>query len=364
MNAYPITRRALSRRGITLVELMVAMLCVAILVAISLGALNSAAETARERRTQALIKKLDQALMARWDSYRTRRIPVVVPTGPGSGPKTAAVARLLALRELMRYEMPEWDDVDVNLATPPAYLSAYPSLLRAYKRRYDAAKARPGVTHAMLESYKAAECLYMIVTMGDEGDFSSIDHFREKDIGDADGDSLPEFHDGWGRPILFIRWAPGVISDLQRAIAQGPDGAWGVKNVDDDGANGQDDIGEAGWPGSDDTRLVSPVDPNITPTARDQENNHDPFDPLRVDMPSPSNSSRRVFRLFPFIYSAGPDGVEDIVPPAITRTSINDPYLSLASGVFAGAPYDFDVPQDGLNSYDNITNHQVAQWVR
>ncbi len=40
----------------------------------------------------------------------------------------------------------------------------------------------------------------------------------------------------------------------------GNDGAWGVAGVDDDNANGSDDINEMGWPGSDDLALA-PGDP-------------------------------------------------------------------------------------------------------
>jgi hypothetical protein len=36
----------------------------------------------------------------------------------------------------------------------------------------------------------------------------------------------------------------------------GPDGAWGILGIDDDGVNGIDDPGERGWPGSDDGDFV------------------------------------------------------------------------------------------------------------
>jgi len=49
------------------------------------------------------------------------------------------------------------------------------------------------------------------------------------------------------------------------SVFPGPDLAWGVAGMDDDGANGMDDIGEAGWGGSDDftgTNLLSALLPN------------------------------------------------------------------------------------------------------
>ena len=41
------------------------------------------------------------------------------------------------------------------------------------------------------------------------------EQFNESEIGDVDEDGCPEFIDGWGRPIMFLRWAPGFRSDLQ-----------------------------------------------------------------------------------------------------------------------------------------------------
>jgi hypothetical protein len=48
---------------------------------------------------------------------------------------------------------------------------------------------------------------------------------------------------------------PDEVIDLVGAWDKGPDAKWGVALVDDDGINGVDDVGEAGWPGSDDFEI-------------------------------------------------------------------------------------------------------------
>jgi len=72
--------------------------------------------------------------------------------------------------------------------------------------------------------------------------------FRSDEIGDIDSDGAPEFWDGWGRPIGFIRWPAGFTSIVQ---------------------------------------------------SHDTTTNPDPMDPMRT--------SAGDYGLTPLIYSAGPD---------------------------------------------------------
>jgi hypothetical protein len=51
-----------------------------------------------------------------------------------------------------------------------------------------------------------AEMLFMIVTMGNPED---RELFIDQEIGDTDNDGWMEFLDGWGKPIYFLRFAPG-----------------------------------------------------------------------------------------------------------------------------------------------------------
>jgi prepilin-type N-terminal cleavage/methylation domain-containing protein len=116
------------RGGFTLVELLVVMAIIAILASLFLGGMMVAEENARVQKTKATIAKINNIVMARWDTYRTRRVPITVGTTPpfvnyfsntfvsGSNPIPAqtviAAQRLDALRELMRLELPDhWSDV-------------------------------------------------------------------------------------------------------------------------------------------------------------------------------------------------------------------------------------------------------------
>jgi prepilin-type N-terminal cleavage/methylation domain-containing protein len=276
-------------RGFTLVELLVTISIIALLAGLTLGALQAARQTAREARTKALIAKLNQVIMQRYDSYLTRRVPI---STRGLAPNEAARRRLDALRDLMRMEMPErWSDVYTSTpgGTPHQYSWGSiprPALSQMYLAKYT--QNQPSA------EFGPAECLYMIVALGSP---EAMENFNESEIGDADGDGWPEFHDGWGRPIMFLRWAPGFtgLSEIQ--------------------------------------------------TGKD----HDPFDTRQLESDA--------YHLIPLIYSGGPDKEYDI---EVSKNYVyqGDPYAKTASPP-PGTPVDED--GDGLNHFDNIHNHYMSQ---
>ena len=55
----------------------------------------------------------------------------------------------------------------------------------------------------------------MILTtnMGDETTGGGI--FNDRDFADTDEDGMSELIDGWGNPITFLRWAPAFRSEMQ-----------------------------------------------------------------------------------------------------------------------------------------------------
>ena len=279
--------------GFTLVELLVTITIIGLLAGITLGAIQAARQTAREANTKALIAKLNHVIMERYDSYQTRRVPIRTR---GLPPTQAAQMRLDALRDLMRMEMPErWNDISrgpVNFTWPgPVQSIPAPPLLSVYRARYQP----PGAAEPLATAeFGPAECLYMIISMGSP---DAMENFSQSDIGDADGDGFPEFHDGWGRPIMFLRWAPGFtgFSEIQ---------------------TGED---------------------------------HDAFDTRQVDPGA--------IDLIPLIYSGGRDKQYDL-DPSEDYAFEGDPMATNASPP-PGMPVDED--GDGLNHHDNIHNHSMTQ---
>ena len=363
------------RRAFTLVELLVTMAIVALLVGISLGALRMAANTSREKNTLSAIRKLDAAVQGRMEEYRTRRLRIDVQAvavsrgwiSAGQQPTylQSARIRLDGMRELQRLELPHrYEDVTADLSAwpncqlvPLQVLTNAPSLSASWLRRInDNTNAQGPAAPSLL--YQSAECLYLIAhSMQDE--FGEPVSISTRHVGDADLDGMLEYQDGWGNPISFLRWAPGYVSDHQPAISQGADGAWGVAGTDDDGNGTTDDALEAGAPGSDDeTILANPGPP--APIGRDAENNHDPFDPLKTDMPT---AAPRGWRTVPLIYSAGEDGAQDIwsVSDLLTEPPISwiDPYYQKAGDPLPGEAFDTD--GEGFGDLDNITNQDGTE---
>jgi len=280
-----------ARRGFTLVELLVVVSVIAILAGLVLGALNAARQSAREAKTKATITKLHNIVMERYESYRTRRVPINIP--PNTSLNEVARRNLIGVRDLMRMEMPQ---TPLDVTQGPLSSVARPALSHAFLARYNAQNPS--------EEYNMAEMFYMFVTMGDP---EVREQFADNEVGDTDSDGWPEFVDGWGNPIMFLRWAPAFTdSDIQ---------------------------------------------------SGDPDTDHDPFDPRRYQ--------RTAYRLVPLIYSAGPDGIYDITPASnnLGGYDMGNPYVGTV-----GAPADLpnrskttgQQPANGsLDHYDNIHNHRI-----
>jgi prepilin-type N-terminal cleavage/methylation domain-containing protein len=316
--------------GFTLTELLVVIVIIGMLAAMVLGVLQSGRQAAREARTKGTIAKLHNIVMAQYESYRTRRVPI---STAGQTPPVVAANRLFMLRAIMRLEMPErWTDVVFDPQNPlannpalgrpqpnPAAVGgtpiAWPAAAVRYYQTYLRQFQASGGDYSRINENAPAECLYLIVSANPE----SLSQFHDNEIGDTDQDGLPEFIDGWGNPIYFLRWAPGFNdSDLQPVIIppDQPGIAW------NDAA----------------------LDPAKAAAAQQE---HDPFDSRRVDAGA--------WRIVPLIWSFGPDGKNGVGWESTSGTYVwaNDTY---AQG-FGRPAAD---PTDGnYNHYDNIHNHRI-----
>lgn len=312
----------------------------AVLSSMVLFALSASTESAKAAKTQTTINKLNAIIMAKYESYRTRRVPVDLKAvtayyqtlGSNDQFKRAispsvkstiamATARLDAIRDLMRLEMPDGfaDLVDIN-GNPLSPITAWGNTSAMTMATPAATKAYQAILkkHGLKADSKVpqqAECLYLIVTRGCD-DPDVLEQFSPSEIADTDGDGIPEFVDGWGRPIFFLRWAPAYISTLQ------PD-----------------------------------------PTTVTQ---HDPFDPLNVSAITRPDS-KTTYPLYPLIYSAGPDGVYDLkvdIGGAIVyyQNFTNDPFSNKSPNQIATYIGQRDADNDGNDqSVDNITNHDIGE---
>jgi hypothetical protein len=255
-----------------------------------------------------------------------------------------ADVRLLALREMMKYEMPDrWSDVRDN----PVFLINRPALAQSYLARWNQMTTANSSLDPS-QSFEGPECLYLTV-MNATGDGEARTLFTKQEIGDVDGDGAPEFLDGWAQPIAWVRWPAGFVPHSQLMT--------GDANTD-----------------------------------------HDPLDMYRRDMtpppPAPSypagfNSIRQqclmrlhdnnpAFRLVPLIYSLGPDNKSDISTVGLNdqKDAVSDLFLDPYALESPGQPYDVNTNHfvlgtagdppgtngDGTDdSKDNITNHLIEK---
>jgi prepilin-type N-terminal cleavage/methylation domain-containing protein len=270
--AVPAAAARAVRRGFTLIEMMVVVVLIVILASMTLSGLAVARQRARLARTKSTIRKLHEIVVPHYESYLRRRVPFATTANA----RTNALNRLKAIRELMVFEMPDsGSDVGGSI---PSHCQTGP--VRAY------ATSVPNTS---------AECLYLIVSRGGlEPDL--MEQFRGDEIGDVDRDGLPEFLDGWNRPIIFLRWAPGFspLSAVQVANAKTHHDPFDPQRVDLNGyalvplivSGGADgltglQVTAAGWRGLDLTKIVdvagsigAPESPTST-VHRDNVTNHD-----------------------------------------------------------------------------------------
>jgi len=342
------------RRGVTLVELLITMTIMAIIAAAILGTAAAAIEGAREKKTQSLITKLHTLLMERYASYETRRIDVdpriiqaidqwvaAAPAGQFQVRSTArgqmlADARLLGVRELMKKEMP---DRQVDVLHKTLVLSQVPPLAQTYFRRYQQLPSGA--------SLSPAECLYLVI-MNATGDGEARTMFTKQDIGDVDKDGAPEFVDGWGRSISWIRWPAGVVSDLQPL---NPDGTRPGESDHDPLDPFRRDSPTVINPaiGLYPTTLVGQQGVSFQETYRDNLRN-------RMQQAVPTKSHLMAYRLVPLIFSDGPDGESAMMfANDDERTPLDPYYVNQDDGYQAGEP-----DQNNKDATkDNITNHLI-----
>jgi hypothetical protein len=281
------------------------------LAGLMLAGLSRVRQRAKADKTRSTIRKLNEIIVPQYESYIQRRVPVAA-LGASTNVLTTATNRLMAIRTIALYEMPDsWLDVAASgtsavlqssidmsgpvYATPLTVTGTLPTpAFTPQVRGYGV--YRQALAATLTHQHRSAECLFMIVSRG-QSDPDLMEQFRNDELGDTDADGAQEFVDGWGRPISFMRWPTGFVAPVSMA------------QVDD------------------------PV------------NRHDPLDPFRAEPAA--------YALTPLIYSAGTDGEDGIVQleswTPVSRATI---FAVSNGGQMPGAP-----TAGVLTSRDNITNH-------
>lgn len=344
------------RRGFTLVELMATMVIIGIMATALLSGLSMVRDRAAYSRTQQTIARLNEPVRRRYESYRTRRLPVDVTMEVNKVYNTIASRqstdyrsalnwrRLWGMRELIRMEMPEtYQDIqftpvfllvsDKGGGNPTPYV---PRLRDAYLARVQATAPSNDLQSNItaVANWPSAELLYALVTITNEDRDVMSMAFSPSDVGDVDADGMPEFLDGWGRPLCFVRWPAGYVSELQPLLQKPSLNNSNIKNMTSlqRQALAPDILNQ--------TYQYNPFvydrlnNQNIFYVTRDPANRHDPLDPRKVDRwqstsantlghllsatrmkaPSPLTNStnygwpERGFLTMPLIVSPGADG--------------------------------------------------------
>lgn len=242
---------ALRTSGFTLVELLAAISIIGFLAGMTLLALRGAQQQSDIARTRGTIAKLHEVMAARWEEYLVAPIPCRLPDGlkardPNTGQRLLsnrglAQLRLKTLRLRMCLEMPDRPGEILAGEAPgivqflpaftlPGFPAAvpipyqYPADYRGMRERIR--RVHPGGLEAWsnlspqeingtpfesndVAALRSAELLYMIVEQSFVNGSSAIELFRSNEVGDFDGNGLPEFRDAWGSPIAYVRWPTG-----------------------------------------------------------------------------------------------------------------------------------------------------------
>jgi len=181
------------RRAFSLVELLVSLAVVLFLSSMALTALSSARGSGRKLHTRSLISRIDAIIAAQYASYASRSVEATSDDDRGA-----------KLRAFARGDLPDQWGVVAELASKPE------SELTAHQRAYVGVWNSLGAQATLVDDQHAsAECLFLAVMHGGLVDCLDCNSLHIE-VGDADGDGMPEFLDAWNNPIGFVLAPSGL----------------------------------------------------------------------------------------------------------------------------------------------------------
>lgn len=216
-------RASSDRSAFTLTELLVAVAIIVTLMSLSAVAVNAARNSQKVNQTRLTVAKLDRIIseqLRRYDSRYITSNQLTNAGAPSGNGETSNQQRAWYIRRnLINGDMPDrWADVRAILSSP--LTSAQKNYSKLWNSRSSIA---PDSTNPDRDS---AECLFMIIMLGGFADCLDCGPMQSFEIGDTDGDGLPEFLDAWGNPIGFLLWAPGLELPLGSPFFSSKEDPW------------------------------------------------------------------------------------------------------------------------------------------
>ena len=390
----------IARRGFTLTELMLVIVIVAILASLTMTVQRSAVESTRRERTIATIRKIDAALTSAYEKYQYRKPDVgywldeiekgLIRKNPdfrslnqedqrrqtfysllswiyraqtmwrevqqfnfksGDEPQSVDIQfapyilRTIMLRELLLIDFPD----SLHEVNYSAHFNNSP-VQKAYQsanQKYDLQSTHDNSRDGDI----SADLLYLVV-MNTSPETRGT--FLDRETADTNNNGTPEFIDGWGNPIRFIRWAPALPeSNRQPTLAEGRRVSfyrqlrrWVMAG------NDPNDFGDV--IGNDEDIFVSEINEDIPPSNEFFYYDFDTYYPGLLDMssdPFDPMGSMNGWLLTPLIYSAGPDQEYGLEIDGLFTLPFDNADVGLGDWNGDG--------EGNMYSRDNITNHNL-----
>lgn len=253
MSPQPATLR--SRRGFTLLELLIVIAVIGTLMSLTILVMNGMTDRALREATKATIQKINGLLQQRIESFdrafRNERREVAIQNvrdvlepviaaakgAPHSLEDEPAVA-ILAKKLEFRFQFPQ--RVEDRLGAPngrdpqaagtgltavdlPQSLYeriAFPVARTQLIEETGGTPTEADINARVNENWarhdrdtESAELLYFALIRSESfgATVSGIDQFSGSEVADTDNDGLPEFIDAWGNPLRFYRWPTRLV---------------------------------------------------------------------------------------------------------------------------------------------------------
>lgn len=270
--------RSMSRKGFTMVELLVVVGIIVVLMGMMVAVVGSSMKTARTAATSALIQKIDVLLDERMKGFDRatksadfQRIITARKQSLESGGifgVSPDVLAIVARKDFFKSNFPQrYADfapaltASGPLAGVPTRILMEPTLVPEdtnVNGVLDAGEDTNG--NGVLDGYihfkhkpetESSALLYFTVTRLQVFGVPPVgeSEFGTSEVRDTDGDGLLEFVDGWGRPLRFYRWPTRLFKPNG---IKGLDNQFGASGVDDDLNGTVDDLPDFGKVNTDD----------------------------------------------------------------------------------------------------------------